>query len=152
MSALNKYLAPVLQFVILVGAVVQTALADGLITGQESIQILAFAVAPAITFLVPLTSGPWPGILKTGLNAILGGLLVLLDILAAGGWQWSANLMILIGLAVINALAVELGVGVRTSEVKAALASPNVSNVVVVRSDPGAYSAVTHEGRHHLTS
>lgn len=148
MPAINVLIAPILQFLLLVGAVIQTAAADNVFTGQETIQIVVFAIGPAVTLLVPLAPGRWPGLLKTGLNALLGGLLVLADILANGGWQWSTNLVILIALGILNALAVELGVGVRQAQAARDAAEKDP----LIEADPPATRAVLEAAERHMSN
>lgn len=150
MSPLIKYLAPLLQFILAIGGTLQLYLADNRLTALETWSFVAFLVAPAITFLVPLTRGRWPALLKTGLNAALGGVLVVVSALEDGEFVFDAATLTLIGLSVANALAVEIGVSARVTQTARAIADPAVSNVPVAEFDRGAY-VVTALDRHNGT-
>jgi len=146
MNALNKYLAPIMQFVLASVGTLQLYAADNHFTTLETWSLVAFMIAPAVTYLVPLSGGPWPGLLKTGLNAALGGVLVVVAVLERGAFVPDFATLSLIGVSVLNALAVEIGVAVRLTQTASDVANPAVDNAVPARADVNAYAIVTHNG------
>jgi hypothetical protein len=146
MNALNKYLAPILQFILACAGTIQLFGLDNQFTALETWSLVAFMIAPALTYLVPLSGGPWPGLLKTGLNTALGGVLVIVSVLERGAFVWDFATLSLVGIAVMNALAVEIGVAVRLTQTAREVANPDVDNAVPARADTNAFAIVTHNG------
>lgn len=86
------------------------------------IQFGALVASSLVTWFAPLVKGIWPDVLKTGLAIVLAVVGALVPLLQNGG-HLTATQWIIVGLAGLNALAVHIGVAVRVSAAKAALAA-----------------------------
>lgn len=134
----NKYLAGFLTLAIslltALVAIPETAWADPVVVWQ----FVALIVSSIAAVFLPLLRGAWAAGLKTGSAVILGTIGALIPLLAGtfGVIQWA-----LLGLAALNALAIELGVNTRVDAVKEVLANPAKSNAVAEAVDPAAVRA-----------
>lgn len=120
MQVINKYLAALLSVLIVAGTAF-VALPDH--ATVTAIQFGALVLSTIVTYFAPLVPGPWSGALKTGLAVVLGVVGALVPLLGTGtltGTQW-----VIVGLAGLNALAVQIGVSVRADT--AALASKSIA-------------------------
>lgn len=137
---INKYLAGLLTLAITLltafVAVPATAWADPAVVWQFA----ALVVSSITAIFLPLASGPWAGALKTGSAVVLAGIGALLPLLGGdfGALQWG-----LLGIAILNALAVELGVGVRIDSAKDIIITPAKETEVVKEVDPSAARIAT---------
>lgn len=127
-NAFQKYAAALLPFFIIVVGASQTILG-----GPPDFQTLvpfAIIVAGAIaTFIVKLIPDvKWQGGLKTGIAIFSTILTALVPFLLPGGFQLSANLPIVI-VAILNALATELGVQIRVAPGEASPTAVNFYNI-----------------------
>lgn len=109
---LRKYAAAILPALIILLGALQTALADNVIDQVEAGQLIALVAGVVTTYFVPLSSGRWAGALKTG-AAVLAAIATLIVPLIVG-FSWQS--LIVVALAVLQALATEIGVHVRTDE------------------------------------
>lgn len=109
MQIINKYLAALLSVLIVAGTAF-IALPDHSV--PTSLQFGALVLSTIVTYVVPLVPGVWAGVLKTGLAVVLGIVGALVPLLATG--HLTASQWIIVGLAGLNALAVQIGVVVRT--------------------------------------
>lgn len=147
---INKYLAGLLTLAITLltafVAVPQAAWADQAVVWQ----FVALVVGTFTTIFLPLLSGPWAGALKTGSAVILAAIGALVPLLAGdfGPLQWG-----LLGIAALNALAIELGVQIRVDSAKDIIVTPTKNTTVVQEIDPKAsviatrQITVAHDGR-----
>ncbi|QKN87787.1 membrane protein [Microbacterium phage Nebulous] len=131
---INKYLAGLLTVAVLFITAFQAAVQDG-ITVTEAWQLAGMFVGAIVTTFVPITPGKWAASLKV-LGAVIGaGIAALIPFLTTG---WDASAITIVVLAVVNTLAVQLGVNVRVDYARAALADPNKSDAPVLQVDPKA--------------
>lgn len=144
---MNKFLAPLLQAAVLLLGGVQLALADGRMSTLEAAQLASLALGAVVTFLVPLTGGPWPGILKTAATALGAGVALLIEWYTVGVVVWDASAIMLVALAVLNGLLTEIGTGVRLDSVSKVLSNPNIPDSVAASGDGAAYDVIL-SGRH----
>lgn len=138
----SKYLTPLLQIAITLILALQTAARDGF-DARDGVEFVVLVAGVVVTYVVPLTAGRWPGILKIGTSVVFGTAAAILAIIDAGGDVFATDALFTIGLAALNALAAALGVAARLSDVAKAVADPAIDNVTVLRSDPGAYRVIT---------
>lgn len=137
---INKYLAGLLTLAITLltafVAVPEAAWADPAAVWQ----FVALVVSSITAIFLPLASGPWAGALKTGSAVILAGIGALIPLLAGdfGGLQWA-----LLGIALLNALAIELGVGVRIDSAKDVIIVPEKTTESIKAVDPTASRIAT---------
>lgn len=108
-SVLKRYAAALLPAAVILFGAVQVAIADETVTETEAGQLLALVAGLIVTFFVPLLSGPWAGVLKTG-AAILAAIATLVIPLVTG-FTWESFLVVAI--AALNALMTQIGVEAR---------------------------------------
>ena len=113
---LQKYSAALISIALVAFAFLKTALAND-IDAAEVAQLVALVAGAIITYLVPLVSGPWAGVLKTGFAAVAAaataiGPFVLQGYISAEQWT-------VVILAVLNVLGVQVGVAARASALSA---------------------------------
>lgn len=111
-TLIQKYGAALLPAAITLFGALQVVLQDDVIDEVEGGQLIALVATLVVTYLVPLTNTSWAGVLKTG-AAILGAVATLIIPLFNGGADW--NSIIVVALAVLNALATEIGVQARVT-------------------------------------
>lgn len=131
---LNKYMVGLLQVLIISVTALQAAIADGL-TETEVWQLSGLVVGAIVSVYVPLTKGAWAGALKVG-GALAGALIAAVVPFLMEGWTPAAA--VIVTLAVLNALATQIGVNVRVDGAREGLADPSVSNQSVIAVDPDA--------------
>jgi hypothetical protein len=111
----QKYAAALLPFFILVVGASQTVLQDP--KNLTVIVTFAILVAGAVaTYIVKLLPGGWQGGVKTGIAILTTILSAVLPFLLPGGFTPGANLPV-VAVAILNALATEFGVQIRTDPV-----------------------------------
>lgn len=115
-SPLRRYAAALLPALVVLFGAVQTAIADGIVTETEGGQLLALFAGLILTYALPLTSGVWAGLLKTG-AAILAAVASLV-IPLINGFSWTA--LLIFGIAILQAVATEIGVDIRKRDFAAA--------------------------------
>lgn len=131
---INKYLVGFIQLALIALTALQTAIAAGW-NVTAAWQFAGFVVGAIVTVFVPLTRGAWAGSLKVG-GAVIGALIAAIVPFITMGW--TANAVVIVILAAVNALATQLGVYVRVDSAKQALASTSVSDAVPLAVDPTA--------------
>ena len=90
-------------------------------------QFALLLIGAVVTFIAPLLpDAKWQGRLKTG-AAILTAVLVALVPFASQGWSLSKDQIITVALAALAALAVELGVQIRSNTPFPVLVTPSSS-------------------------
>lgn len=143
---INKYLAGLLTLAITLLTAWQVILPDG-IEPTEGWQFGALVVASGGTVFVPLLEGKWAGGAKVGV-AVLGAVFAAgAPLVVEGVWFWQdANAGLVVGIAALNALAVQIGVAVRIDSAKRVVADAAVSNRTIETVDPKAVYAAHKEG------
>lgn len=111
MSIFRTYAAAILPAAIIFLGSLQAAIADGTITEIEGGQLIAVFAGVGITYFVPLFGGVWRGLFKTGFAALAAVATLVVPLMF--GFSWSA--LVIFALAVLGAIATEIGVQVRTS-------------------------------------
>jgi hypothetical protein len=118
---INKYITGLLTLAITLLtaaiAIPETAWGDPYVLWQ----FVALAVASITAIFLPLAKGVWAGVFKTGSAAILAGIGALIPLLNGvfGVIQW-----LLVIVAILNAVAIELGVNMRIDSVKETVLVP----------------------------
>lgn len=115
MSLFRKYAAALLPAAIVLLGALQTALADSVIDATEGGQLLALLAGVGGAYLVPLLHGAWAGALKTGFASLAAIATLVIPFIT--GFSWQA--LVIIFLAVLQAIATEVGVNVRTELIDA---------------------------------
>lgn len=151
MNISSKYLTPVLTIAILALGFFQASISDGIFTDLEKWQLASLLVGAIVTYIAPLTTGKWPAIFKVG-GAVIGAVLAAIITAVTEGSVFDANLLTIVVLAGLNALAAQTGTDQRVDAAKEALAAPNVSNAVPEAVDPVASEVAknavdVHDGR-----
>jgi len=108
----QKYGAAIVSILLIATQFVRASIGDGF-DNAETWQLVALVAAAVITFLVPLFSGKWAGLFKTG--ATLLGALAAAVIPFALQASITSEQILTVALAVLTALGVEIGVQARTS-------------------------------------
>lgn len=108
----QKYAAALLPFFILVVGGLQPVFASDDIDWRAVVQFALLVLGAVVTYIVPLLPGPWKGALKTGVQILVVILVALLQFLIPSGFDPAAGVQLII-VAVLQALAVELGVQIR---------------------------------------
>lgn len=143
---INKYLAGLLTLAITVLTGWQVILPEG-VSPIEGWQFGALVVGAAGTIFVPLAGGPWKSALKTGVALAAALFAAGTPLVLEGVWFWQdPQAGLVVGIAVLNALAVEVGVAVRIDSASAVVANPAVPNSTIEVVDPPAVRAVYEEG------
>jgi len=151
MNISSKYLTPLLTIAILALGFFQASISYAVFTDLEKWQLASLLVGAIVTYIAPLTSGKWPAIFKVG-GAVVGAVLAAIITGVTEGSVFDANLLTIIVLAGLNALAAQTGTDSRVDAAKEALAAPNVPNSVPEVVDPAATEAArnavdVHNGR-----
>lgn len=115
----QKYAAVLLPFFILVVGASQTVLKPGPIDWNAVVTYAVLVLGGVVTYLVKLLPGAWQGGLKTGVAIVTTILSALLPFVLPGGFDPNVNIPIII-VAVLNALATQLGVSIRTEPTNSA--------------------------------
>jgi hypothetical protein len=113
-TVFQKYAAALLPFFILVIGASQTVLKEP-VDWNAIITFAILVLGAIVTFIVRLLPSRWQGALKTGVAILTTILSALLPFILPGGFDPSVNVPIII-VAVLNALATELGVQIRRDE------------------------------------
>lgn len=111
----QKYAAALLPFFVLVIGASQTVLHRP-IDWNATIVFAILVLGAVVTYIVKLLPGKWQGALKTGVAILTTILSALLPFILPGGWVTGVNLPIVI-VAILTALATQLGVAIRTTPV-----------------------------------
>lgn len=98
-------------------------------------QLVAVIVGAAFTVVLPLTKGKWAAGLKVA-SAVAAAAFTAIIPLALQTWTLD-NILIVV-LAVINALAVQFGVDARIDAAKEVLTDDSKSNAAITAVDPAA--------------
>lgn len=127
MSLFRKYAAALLPAAIILLGALQTALADNRIDATEGGQMIALLAGVGLAWGVPLVKGIWAGALKTGFTALAAIATLIIPFFT--GFSWQA--LVIIFLAVLQAIATQIGVAVRTELIDARETNvvTNVTNV-----------------------
>lgn len=137
---INKYLAGLLTVAVVFLTAFQAALADGLST-TEAWQLAGLFVGAFVTTFVPILEKGWAAALKV-VGAVIGAAITAIVPLITS--EWNASTITIVVLAVINTLAVQLGVNVRIDSAREALADPAKSDAAIATLDPKAVAAVSN--------
>ena len=111
-TTFQKYAAALLPFFILVVGASQTVL--GSLTWQNGIPFAILVAGAVATYVVRILPGGWQGGAKTGIAIFTAIAASILPFLLPSGFDPSVNLPIIV-VAILNALATELGVQIRVS-------------------------------------
>lgn len=122
-----KYAATLLPALGILFGVLQIILADDLIDDTEKGQLIAVVAGLIITYLVPLLKWwVWSGALKVGASVIAAVATLIVPTFTGG---FNANTWLIFGIALLNALATELGVDMRKDAIDAVTPTPGVMRV-----------------------
>lgn len=141
--AVNKYLAGLLTLAI---TVLTAAVAIPTESWQDAATVWQFAglvVSTIVTIFLPLSSGAWAAAIKV-IGSLVSAVVANVVAFLVSGGSWGVMQWMLLGLAVLLALAAELGVQVRLASTKAALAAPAVPDSIPIAVDPQAVRVVDH--------
>lgn len=141
--AVNKYLAGLLTLAI---TVLTAAVAIPTESWQDAATVWQFAglvVSTIVTIFLPLSSGAWAAAIKV-IGSLISAVVANVVAFLVSGGSWGVMQWMLLGLAVLLALAAELGVQVRLASTKAALAAPAVPDSIPIAVDPQAVRVVDH--------
>lgn len=111
----QRFAAALLPFFILVIGASQTVL-NGPIDWNAIIVFGILVLGAIVTYILPLVNKKWQGALKTGVAIITVILSALLPFILPGGFDPSVNVPVII-VAVLNAIATEFGVVIRTTPI-----------------------------------
>jgi hypothetical protein len=140
-SLLARYAPALLPLAVAILGPLQLYMSDNQFTAEEVWLFIAAAAAAAGTWAVPLLKTGWAGALKVGLNllVVLAGIVIPL----IPGNDWSFSIIVGIGLALLQAVAAEIGVSVRLDAQKPVIDSRNDPGVPTITSlDPEALRVV----------
>lgn len=136
-SAGAKYASALLSLTVLLITSI-TATLSGPINATVLIQLALLFLGGVVTYIVPLLSGGWVGGLKVGIGVIAAGLAAVVPLLTGAPWTLQNTLVVL--LAVVNALATQLGVAIRKDPIDAGTAVPGgvatITNVHIPTGNP----------------
>lgn len=141
--AINKYLAGLLTLAI---TVLTAAVALPETAWQDSATVWQFAglvVSTIVTIFLPLSKGAWAAAIKVIGSLTAAVVANVVAYLVAGG-TWGFMQWMLLGLAILLALAAELGVQIRMTSTAEALVEPSISSAAVVAADADAVRAIDH--------
>lgn len=130
----SKYLTGLIQVLFLLMTALLAAMEDGVDT-VEVWQLAGVLVGAVVTVWVPLLEGAWAAGLKVG-GAVAGAAIAAIVPLVMS--EWTASAAIIVVIAIINALATQLGVSIRVDAAKNAIADSQVSARAAEAVDPYA--------------
>lgn len=142
--AVNQWLAGLLTVAITLLTAIQAMPANAWVDAPSVLQFAALALSTILALVLKLGKGRWPGVFKTGaavLLAIIGAAMPLV----IQGWFLTPTQWLILVIAGLNALAIELGVQIRQTSVKQAVADPNIPTAVVKEVDPDGVKVATLE-------
>lgn len=142
---LNRWGVAILQFVIFILTTYTVFNADNVVTYVELWQFGGLFVAQVGVLIVPLTTGGYKAILKVSVaagGALFTAIVAIVDT-GNGGPGWTSGSIIVVLLAVANAVAVHFGVDARLDGLREAFADPKTSSASVAAADPGGTKALT---------
>lgn len=122
-----KFAVALLQFTLLLVTSLSVSLQGGF-DAVEIAQFVAIAAGAGVTFFVPLVSGKWSGLLKTGF-AIVAAIATALIPFITQGFITPDQVMLVI-LAALNAIASEVGIAIRKSVIDAGTYNPNAAALI----------------------
>ena len=138
-SVQTKYATALLSFLTVLSTPI-SAFMTGPISWVAFWQLVSLVVGAVVAYLVPLADAAWQGWLKTGF-AILGAIATAVIPLVTQ--HWTPASIVIVVMAVVNALVTELGVQIRTdTQLKATAAVQAAANVVTVAPSSGVVSVV----------
>jgi hypothetical protein len=109
---INRYLSAILSAAIVILTAFVAIPPYAFTLGNPQVAaFVALAASTVISYLVPLVPGKWPGVLKTGVGILAAVFAAVWPLLAGGSIDWT-----LVVLAVLNAVAQEIGVNVRVDD------------------------------------
>lgn len=140
-NTLTRYSAALLPLAVLVLGVLDTAQRAGadLLGWQTITQIVLLIVTTGAGLVLPLVPGPWAGALKTG-SAIAGAIVSALIAYVPEGHFTTATLILFLT-AALKAVAVQIGVTIRTDAAKVVDARETPAGEVPVITSLGAAPA-----------
>lgn len=112
----KKY-APALLPIVIIVITFLTSVGQRPITAGDLWQLAALVAGAIVTYLVPLTGGVWPGLLKTGAAIVAAAATAAIPLVTQGHLTYQNWLIIV--LAALSALATEIGVQVHKTTVSA---------------------------------
>lgn len=115
----TKYLVAVVTIAMTLLNAMYNVIAGG-IDAAEVWQLVVVAAGTGIAIVVPLVKGPWAGLFKTGFSVVAAIGATIAPFVVNGTITPEQIITVLI--AAVNAIAVQIGVSVRTDEIKAAAA------------------------------
>lgn len=130
----KKYAPAIFSALIAIGVGSEGLKAVGL-NLTSGLQFAALVASTILVFIVPLTSSKWQGALKTGLEVVSVAATVAIPFIVDG--KIDKSQWVLVGVAVLKALATEFGVQIRTDVVDGGtvdLSSPSVASITSVPS------------------
>lgn len=140
----TKYLVAVVAIALAVLNALQTAIVGG-VTPSEVAQLVVVLAGACASIAVPLVPGVWAGLVKTGLAIVTALATALAPLLITG--QITPEQWITVILAGVTALAVQIGVTIRTDSIKAAAdviaGAPSVVGTVDMHSTPAQQAIAT---------
>jgi hypothetical protein len=142
--AVNQWLAGLLTLAITLLTAIQVMPEDAWTDAPSVLQFAALAISSILALVLKLGRGRWPGVFKTG-AAVALALIGAAMPLVIQGWFLTPSQWLLLVIAGLNALAIELGVQVRQTSVKQAVADPNIPTAVVKEIDPDGVRIATLE-------
>lgn len=137
----TKYATALLSFITVL-ATPLTAMLAAPVTTIAIWQFVAVAAGAVGAFIVPLAPTTWQGFFKTGV-AILGA--VAAAVIPIVAQEWTAQSTLIVVMAVVNILATELGVVIRTDT---KVAPQNAAGVFDVSSMIPSGVSANYIGRH----
>lgn len=150
---LNKWGVALLQLVVFLLTTYTLFNQDAVVTTVEWWQFGGLFVAQVGVVVVPLTTGGYAAALKVGVaagGALFQAVVVIIDT-SQGGPGWTSASVIVVALAVANAVAVHFGVDTRLDKVKEILTDPKQANSSIRAVDPKAVEIVQRQGVTPLT-
>lgn len=141
----SRYASAVLPLAVLILGIFDAAQRSGtsLLGWQTILQLIILLATTGASFWLPLISGPWAGALKTG-AAIVGAIASALIATIPDGHFTTATLILFLT-AAVKAVAVQLGVSIRTDAAKVA-ATPDTAVHGLSRQDRRAILGLTVNG------
>jgi len=125
MDSIVKKYAPALLPIAIVVVTFLTSVGQRAITPGDLWQLAALVAGAVVTYLVPLSSGPWPGILKTGAAIVAAAAATAVPLVTQG--HLTMQNWLIIALSAMSALATEIGVNIHKDTLDAGTYTPGVA-------------------------
>jgi len=146
-QSINQFLAGLLTLLITLITAAVAIPAEAWALPLTIWQFAGLVVSTILVIFLPLAKGGWAAAIKVIGSLAAAAIANVVGVLITGD-PWAVAQWLLLGLAILNALAAELGVNVRISGLKQIIVSPTASTAAATASDPAGVAVAEAQLEH----